>query len=52
MREHAAQDVVDDLHFGPIYWEAEETLSLKRSQYSWGLLNGYWKAMLTRLNSR
>jgi hypothetical protein len=52
MREHAAQDVVDDLHFGPIYWEAEETLSLKRSQYNWGLLNGYWKAMLTRLNSR
>jgi hypothetical protein len=44
MREHGAADVLDDAHFGPVYWETEEALGAKQGRYDWGLLNGYWKA--------
>ena len=47
MREHAAKDVVDDPHYGPVYWETEASLESKQERYDWGLLNGYWNARQT-----
>lgn len=34
----------DDAVYGPVWWEAENTLVWKQNRYDWGLLNGYWKA--------
>lgn len=48
VRQHAAADVLDDPHFGPVYWETEETLGMKQARYDWGLLNGYWQAKQQR----